>query len=63
MSTIAQSPNEILDINSITIEEVNRILEIGRFLLSVLTSEELDQIQQLLSGQLSDIEIGNTGVT
>jgi hypothetical protein len=62
MSTVVQSTNEILDINSITIKEVNRILEIGRLLLSVLTTEELNQLQQLLSGQISDTEIGNTGV-
>jgi hypothetical protein len=28
----------------VTIEEVNRVLEVGRLLLSVLTPEELDEL-------------------
>lgn len=60
---------------AVTIEEVNRVLEVGRLLLSVLTPEELEQLQQLLNDQpikrlfntptasTSDAEIGNTGVT
>jgi hypothetical protein len=59
----------------VTIEEVNRVLEVGRLLLSVLTPEELDLLQQLLNNQsidglfstpttsTADTEIGNTGVT
>lgn len=55
-----------------TIEEVNRVLEVGRLLLSVLTPEELDQLQQLLNNQpieghfntsTAETEKGNTGVT
>lgn len=61
--------------STVTIGEVNRVLEVGRLLLSVLTSEELDQLQQLLNDQsidglfhtptasTADTEIGNTGVT
>jgi len=63
MNTVVQDTNEILDVNSITIEEVNRVLEIGRLLLSVLTPEELNQLEQLLNSQPSDPAIGNTGVT
>lgn len=60
---------------AVTIEEVNRVLEVGRLLLSVLTTEELDQLQQLLNDQsidglfnattvsTADTKIGNTGVT
>ncbi len=66
-----ESPSEPL----VTIAEVNRVLELGRLLLSVLTPEELDQLQQILSCQTigglftiplisaSDSEIGNTSVT
>ena len=56
-----------------TVEEVNRVLEVGRILLAVLTSEELDQLQQIISSQMvdelnisslfSEAELGNTGVT
>lgn len=60
---------------TVTIEEVNRVLEVGRLLLSVLTPEELEQLQQLLNDQpitslfktptasTADAKIGNTGVT
>ncbi len=60
---------------TVTIEDVNRLLDTGRLLLSVLTPEELDQFQQLmdshvienqfidLSSSKCDSEIGNTGVT
>ncbi len=61
--------------STVTIEEVNRVLEVGRLLLSVLTPEELDQLQQLLNNQsieglfsapavsTAETEKGNTGVT
>lgn len=48
------------------------MLEVGRLLLSVLTPEELDQLQQLLNNQpieghfntsTAETEKGNTGVT
>ena len=56
----------------VTVEEVKRVLEVGRLLLSVLTPEELEELQSLgglfLSksipiDQQSTSEIGNTGVT
>jgi hypothetical protein len=59
----------------VTVNEVNRVLDVGRLLLSVLSPQELDQLQQLLGNQVakglftppvtseSEAEIGNTGVT
>jgi hypothetical protein len=42
----------------ITIEEVNRLIDIGRLLFSVLTTEEIEELQTVFSNQK---EIGNTG--
>jgi Asp-tRNA(Asn)/Glu-tRNA(Gln) amidotransferase C subunit len=42
----------------ITIEDVQQILDVGRLLFSVLTPEEIEQMQNELSAL---IEIGNTG--
>ena len=48
----------------VTIDEVNRVLDVGRLLLSVLTPEELQELKELLIGEpLADPELGNTGVT
>jgi hypothetical protein len=38
-----------LEQESITIEDVQRVLEVGRILLSVLTQEEIELLQELLS--------------
>ena len=56
-----------------TVEEVKRVLEVGRILLAALTPQELDQLQQIMSSQMvdelnissvySEAELGNTGVT
>ena len=46
-----------------TIEDVNRVLEVGRLLLSVLTEEEIEELQEILSRQKAEEEIGNTGIT
>jgi len=56
-----------------TVEDVKRVLEVGRILLAVLTPQELDQLQQIMSSQMvdelnisslfSEAELGNTGVT
>ena len=43
---------------NITVEEVNRVLEVGRLLFSALTPEEIEELQKLL---LSSKTIGNTG--
>jgi hypothetical protein len=50
-------------ISEVTIEDVNRLLEVGRMLLSVLTEEEIEELQEILSRQKSGEEIGNAGVT
>lgn len=42
----------------ITVEEVDRLLEVGRLLFSVLTPEEIEELQQLLS---PNNPIGNAG--
>ena len=49
--------------SEVTIEDVNRVLEVGRMLLSVLSEEEIEVIQELLIRDESKNEIGNTGVT
>ena len=47
----------------VTVEEVNRVLEVGRLLFSVLTKEENAELQRILNGQSDETELGNTGVT
>ena len=48
----------------VTVEEVNRLLEIGRILLEVLTPEELEWLSSITNGTDSqEMEIGNTSVT
>lgn len=42
----------------ITVEEVNRVLDVGHLLFSVLTPEEIEELQKYLSPQKA---IGNTG--
>ena len=65
-----KSKEERLIEPEVTVEEVNRVLEIGRLLLSVLTQDELEELQALLGGEPFPFpennitsEIGNTGVT
>ena len=38
---------------TVTIEELNRVLEVGRLLLSVLTPEELEELAELSNAQQS----------
>jgi len=45
----------------ITIDDVQRLLDIGRILLSVLTEEELSTIQANLFCPKKTCEIGNAG--
>ena len=54
MDTKTQTSNQ----KNITAEEVNRLLEIGRLLFSVLTPEEIEELKKLLSPETT---IGNTG--
>ena len=58
--------------NPITVEDVNRILEVGKLLLSVLTPEELASLQQVIDPGIQTsheircaplVEMGNTGIT
>lgn len=39
----------------VTVEEVNRLLEVGRLLRSVLTEEELSELAALLNGEYSKL--------
>ena len=48
---------------AVTIEEVNRVLEVGRLLFSVLTEEEITELQEILNGSSVEKGIGNAGVT
>ena len=57
--TDQQNPTEL----QATIEEVNRVLEVGRLLMSVLTQEELDELQDALTDRSDPQGIGNAGVT
>lgn len=64
--TIEERPSQPI----VTIDEVNRVLEVGRLLLSVLTQDELEELQALLCGEPYPFPedsvnpgIGNTGVT
>ena len=47
----------------ITVEEVNRVLDVGRLLFSVLTEEEKAEFVQIFNGQSDETELGNAGVT
>lgn len=44
----------------ITVEEVTRLLEVGWLLFSILTPDEIEELQKKFSSQK---EIGNTGVS
>ena len=48
---------------AIMIEDVNRVLDVGRFLLSVLTEEEVGELKRIINEVLLVGEIGNAGVT
>ena len=54
--TKKQSPTK----PEVTVEEVNRVLEVG---FSVLTEEEIAELQRILSYSSEEPGIGNTGVT
>lgn len=47
----------------VTVEEVNRVLDVGRLLFSVLTEEEIKELQRILNGPSDENGIGNAGVT
>ncbi|MBT3669032.1 MAG: hypothetical protein HN547_02210 [Chloroflexi bacterium] len=54
----AKPKPENLNKHQVTAEEINSLLEVGRMLYSVLTLEEIEELQKLFS---SKREIGNTG--
>jgi hypothetical protein len=41
---------------SITIDDVNRVLEVGRLLFSVLTPDEIEQLRQFLLERIAESE-------
>ena len=57
----------------VTVEDVKRVLEVGKILMSALAPEELDQLREIMSSQALDhllvmslssrTEVGNTSVT
>lgn len=53
-----QLPPSEISHPSVTIDEVNRVLEVGRLLLSVLTPEEIEELREWFSSQR---EMGNAG--
>ena len=46
---------------TVTVEEVNRLLEVGRLLFSVLTPEEIEALQEYLYKISTSDQLGNTG--
>jgi hypothetical protein len=46
---------------TVTVEEVNRLLDLGRLLFSVLTPEEVETLQAEFAKCSISEEIGNTG--
>ncbi len=47
----------------ITLQEVNRVLDLGRLLLSVLSEQEKANLSQYMGSAAWKDEIGNTGVS
>jgi hypothetical protein len=58
-----ESAKKLSTTSEVTIEDVNRVLEVGHLLLSVLSEEEIEALQELLIKDESKNEIGNTSVT
>ena len=52
-----KSPKE----KPITVEDVNRLLDLGRLLFSVLTPEEIEALQDHLNKASTSGKIGNAG--
>jgi hypothetical protein len=40
----------------VTVEAVNRVLEVGRLLFSVLSEEEIEELHRILNGLSDDFE-------
>ena len=45
----------------VTVEDVNRLLDLGRLLLTVLTTEEKEALQKYLSDTSTSGRLGNAG--
>jgi hypothetical protein len=58
-----ESANAIINssIQGATLDDVNRLLDLGRLLLSVLTPGEIKTIQALMPDSNRIDQIGNTG--
>jgi hypothetical protein len=48
-------------LQTVTVEEVNRLLDLGRLLFSVLTPEEIEALQAEFAKYSTSEKIGNTG--
>jgi len=46
---------------TVTVEDVNRLLDVGRLLFSVLTPEEIEALQSKINKLSASEEIGNAG--
>jgi len=47
----------------IALDDLNRVLDVGRLLFSVLSDEEIEELQRFLNDKSAELEIGNTGLT
>jgi len=47
----------------IALDDLNRVLDVGRLLFSVLSEEEIEELQRFLNDKSAELEIGNTGLT
>ena len=46
LQSVGTSKDEKVDV---TVEDINRVLEVGRMLISILTQEELEELRRLLT--------------
>ena len=46
---------------TVTVEDVNRLLEVGRLLFSVLTPEEIESLQEEFARLSASEKLGNAG--
>jgi hypothetical protein len=47
----------------VSVEDVNRLLEVGRILFSVLTAEEIEELKACISHTPVPEKLGNTSVS
>ena len=53
--------DQIKQTQTVTVEDVNRLLDLGRLLFSVLTPDEIEALQEMFSKSPPSKEIGNAG--